>query len=64
MKVKQLIAHLKEYPEDAVIYVEADHGQNPEPAHNIVPSSSEPIYNGEEMNWEKLEGKITAVCIG
>jgi len=30
MTVKELIEKLKEWPEDAVVYVEADHGQNPE----------------------------------
>jgi len=71
MTVKELKKLLDKYPEDAIVYIEADHGQSPEQAYNVTPSHSEPIYCGEEMFWDGCdpeieldEDNITAICIG
>ena len=63
----ELIALLQGVPNDAVIYVESDHGQTPEQAAYIsfVRSSNLPFY-GDDLPWsdDELMVKVaTAVLI-
>jgi hypothetical protein len=51
MKVKDLIKELLELDGDCEVYVEADHGQTPEPAHyiNEYYDQNPEEYYGEEL---------------
>lgn len=71
MNKKELLEALKDVPEDAVVYAEADHGQHPETAHGVAFSVDEPDengkmpYYGDEMTWvgRGAAGSATAVKI-
>jgi len=73
MTVKELKEILSRIPDDAIIYVEADHGQQPEQADIVYMTNEEfeekAPYYGEDLDWEDVEdikkfNKITAVLIG
>jgi hypothetical protein len=69
MTKKELIELLKDYPDDAVIYSYADHGQTPEQVNRIYASKDEEDlrYYGDEMDWKtnvKKKEAVTAICIG
>jgi len=67
--------HLKEIasiiPDDATIYVEADHGQSPEQASGVrvcVETHVKMPFYGDDLEWEDVESttdwsKVTAVKI-
>jgi len=57
MIVKELINYLKTLPENAIVYIESDHGQTPEQAGSVSISIEEfgtdkPPYYGEDVNWD------------
>ena len=68
MTKRELLELLKDYPDDAVIYSYADHGQMPEQVNNISASKDEELeYYGDEMDWKigvKRKDAVTAICIG
>lgn len=79
MKVKELKDFLINIPEEAEIYIEADHGQQKELAHTlwiyISDNKEELPYYGDELDFIELEefedyeedpnyDKIRAVYIG
>ena len=43
MTVKELIVELNKIPENAEVYVEADHGQQPEKAHSLFVTTSKKL---------------------
>ena len=54
MNVGELKEYLENIPDDAKVYVEADHGQSPEPwGYMETTSSSELPYDGEEIAWNE-----------
>lgn len=54
MTVEELIKLLKQLPKETIIYIEADHGQQPEQANFInVTKSKELPYYGEDLNWDE-----------
>jgi len=68
----ELLEALADVPDDAIIYVEADHGQQPEKAHGVdytfadFDDEGAPYY-GDELAWQKSTKKrfaVSAVCIG
>lgn len=66
--VKELKDNLKDIPDDAIVYVYADHGQTAEQAGFFnVTSDNELEYYGEEIDWDgkiDLDSKnITAIMI-
>jgi hypothetical protein len=67
MTVKELIKILELLPRDAIVYVEADHGQTPEKAHYINFTKCNDLdYYGEDIDWneEDLEyEEVTAILI-
>ena len=73
MIIKELIEKLKQHPEDAMVYIEADHSQTPEQANRVVITGSEELnYYGDDCCWDTVEDwesdgedltKVTAVCI-
>lgn len=73
MTKKQLLKHLNNpsIPDDAIVYVESDHGQNPNMAGGILytlEDADDLPYFGQDVWWceesELEEGdKITGVCI-
>jgi len=69
MKVGELKAMLADMPDDAIVYVEADHSQSAEQAGWFSMSDDiDTPYNGEEMEWsednEMNPLDVTAVIIG
>jgi len=69
MKVGELKVILEGLPDDAKVYVEADHGQSPESAGWFTMTSDADLpYSGENIEWsedndiEPLD--VTAVMIG
>lgn len=59
MTVKELIEKLNQVPENALVYVESDHGQCSEHAGDIEVcfDNNTPFY-GEDLEWEVLEEDI------
>jgi len=56
MTVAELIQQLQSYPDDAVVYVEADHGQTAERMNSILQTDeSELPYYGDDLNWEDID---------
>jgi len=71
MKVQELKTLLADLPDDAEVYVEADHGQSPEKAGWFATTAaSELPHYGEEIEWgddldvELNTLNVTAVMIG
>lgn len=71
LTVEKLKIMIKDIPDDAVVYVEADHGQLPEGAGGVFyTTDSELPYYGDEISWiddeeETVEfDKVTAINIG
>jgi len=55
MTIKELKELIKDAPDDALVYAEADHGQMPEPAGYVGFSEElveEGEYYAEDMEWE------------
>ena len=74
MKVSELLKDLKEVPEDAVVYIESDHGQSSEQAGGVYYTTRTGIdnklpYYGDDFDWcERGDVEdiscVTAVLIG
>jgi len=70
MTKKELIEELSIYPDDAIIYIEADHGQLPEQVDNIFVTKDEELpYTSEDIAWRGLDevkkiDQVTAIKIG
>ena len=69
MTKKELIESLAPYPDDALIYVESDHGQVPEQSEGVAVSKDEELpftdFDGE-IAWRsdvKNKGAVTAIII-
>lgn len=61
MTIKELKDIIKDIPEDAVVYIEADHGQSPEQAGIIeVTADIDLPPNGDEVAWRNI-GKVSLV---
>jgi len=70
--ISELKRLLLDIPDNATIYIEADHGQSPEQAHSIFVTDEEfadgeyPYY-GEDIDWKDIseceKDKISAVKI-
>jgi hypothetical protein len=74
MTKKELVEMLAFYPDDAIIYVEADHAQTPLQADCLGLSKDEKDeqdklpYDGEDMCWRetkdvKKTDQVTAISI-
>jgi len=66
MTKQELTKLLENIPDDAVIYIEADHEQQPEQTGGVrVTKDAYLPYYGDDMNWnEELDPKeVTAVLI-
>jgi len=72
MNVLELKQILSDIPDEAVIYTEADHGQQPEQSFSVYVNieefeDGELPFNGEVMDWNDIEdidvSKIKAVLI-
>jgi hypothetical protein len=64
--LKNIIANL---PDEAIVYVEADHGQLPEHAGFVdITYDSQLHFYGDEIDWRTTEdmlyNQVTAICIG
>jgi len=69
LELKRLLSYI---PDNAIVYIEADHGQSPEQAYSISVTNEEftdgelPYY-GEDIDWKNIseceKDKITAVKI-
>ena len=67
MTIKELKEKIKDAPDDALVYAEADHGQMAEPAgyvgFNIEPVEEDEYY-AEDREWEdECTSKVTRVLI-
>ena len=72
LNVLELKRLLSDIPDNAIVYVEADHGQSSEQAHSISASDeyfeyNESPYYGEDIGWKDISecdiSLITAVLI-
>jgi hypothetical protein len=70
MNVKELTETLNLLPDDAKVYIEADHGQQAETAHNILAyyGKRKLDYYGDELGWEEFcsaipDDEVKAVLI-
>ena len=71
MKVSELLQKIDHVDGDALVYMEADHGQMPECAGSVVATTESPEtmpYYGEDLDWVSIEEvpddkKITAIKI-
>jgi hypothetical protein len=66
MNKKELFDSLSDVPDNAEIYVEADHGQNPERCPVLLFTADEELPNyGEDIAWLKTmkPEKATAVLL-
>jgi hypothetical protein len=57
LKLKQTLLNI---PDDAEIYIEADHGQSPEKAYTILATDEDLDdgilpYDGEDIDWKEIE---------
>jgi hypothetical protein len=68
LTVKDLKEQLANLPDDALVYVEADHGQLPEQACSLfITDSSQTDHYGDDIAWEDSVSdiaKVTAILIG
>lgn len=70
MNVKELMDVLSKCPPEATVYVEADHGQQPEQASSFFISLDDTIeYYGDEMTWQDPDegipsASVSAVLVG
>ena len=64
MTKRELLAKLIDVPDDATVFIYADHGQQDEIA-GIVEISSNPkrYWDDDEIDWRGNEDAITAVRI-
>jgi len=64
--VKQLKERLDNYPDDAIIYIESNHGQKSEQAGFFIDTASFDgflPYYGDELDWGEGDDTIRAVRI-
>lgn len=67
--INDLIEKLSKYPQNAIVYIESDHGQQPEQADFIsVTTANEQPFYGEDLTWHREEEvtqnmKVRAVLI-
>ena len=57
MTVKELKEMLRNIPDEAIVYIQADHGQTPEQAGyiNLTHQEDGLDYYGEYINWNEEE---------
>jgi len=70
LELKQLLSNI---PDNAVIYIEADHGQQSEQSSRVLVTDEEfedvkAPYYGEDFSWVEIDGlydikNVTAVLI-
>lgn len=66
MIAKELKELLANCPDDAIVYVEADHGQLPEQAYSLYVCDFQdelPYYGDDLVFEESTKGDITAILI-
>ena len=68
MNIKELKEIIKDLPDNAMVYVEGDHGQSSEQAGYILFSDDKELpYYGDDMEWfetgEEKNDNITSILI-
>jgi hypothetical protein len=66
MTIKELKTTIDNMPDEAIVYIESDHGQLPEQAGVISKTATSHLeYYGDEIPWDEslAEEKVTAICI-
>ena len=63
MTIKDLRELIKDLPDTADVYVEADHGQSPEPADGVSICHARKLpYYGDDLPWCPVEESEGSAC--